>query len=212
MLIFFFSFGCLFLATDLLKPDCVSGSRQHVCDEHALLQHSFYWCLWAFQQHLPIKRIFELHSRYFLLVILISTPNVFYFSNSAWPVRQNTHFDDFVCLYRRKNLPWLFYGNEPGLASRVLEKEPVPIQFSFRGKRKVSVWGIVINYRSNRTVQRLFFLVLNRTLKSSWSLPSTTSKVNSSDGKKWMEKISRYFRACEIWHWFQVLGDSAIAQ
>lgn len=39
---------------------------------------------------------------------------------------------------RRVNLPWLYYGDEPGLASRVLQTDPVPISFSFRGRNKVS--------------------------------------------------------------------------
>lgn len=39
---------------------------------------------------------------------------------------------------RRVNLPWLYYGDEPGLASRVLQTEPVPIGFYFRGTKKVS--------------------------------------------------------------------------
>lgn len=34
-------------------------------------------------------------------------------------------------------MPWLYYGEEPGLAIRVLQTEPVPIRFSFRGKNKV---------------------------------------------------------------------------
>ena len=38
---------------------------------------------------------------------------------------------------RRGNLPWLYYGDEPGLASRVLQTDPVPIGFSFRGRNKV---------------------------------------------------------------------------
>uniref|UniRef100_A0A674NQ89 Transmembrane protein 67 n=1 Tax=Takifugu rubripes TaxID=31033 RepID=A0A674NQ89_TAKRU len=38
--------------------------------------------------------------------------------------------------YWRSNLPWLYYGEEPGLAIRVLQTEPVPIRFSFRGKNK----------------------------------------------------------------------------
>uniref|UniRef100_A0A3Q4MRK7 Transmembrane protein 67 n=1 Tax=Neolamprologus brichardi TaxID=32507 RepID=A0A3Q4MRK7_NEOBR len=38
--------------------------------------------------------------------------------------------------YWRANLPWLYYGDEPGLASRVLQTDPVPIGFSFRGKNK----------------------------------------------------------------------------
>ncbi|XP_068995526.1 meckelin [Embiotoca jacksoni] len=38
--------------------------------------------------------------------------------------------------YWRVNLPWLYYGDEPGLASRVLQTNPVPIGFSFRGRKK----------------------------------------------------------------------------
>ncbi|XP_037310280.2 meckelin [Pungitius pungitius] len=38
--------------------------------------------------------------------------------------------------YWRVNLPWLYYGDEPGLASRVLQNDPVPIKFSFRGRNK----------------------------------------------------------------------------
>lgn len=55
-------------------------------------------------------------------------------SGPLWAV--HTHFDYSVC--RRGNLPWLYYGDEPGLASRVLQTEAVPIHFSFRGKLKVS--------------------------------------------------------------------------
>lgn len=32
--------------TGLLQPDRVSGSREHVCDEHALLQWHVHRCLW----------------------------------------------------------------------------------------------------------------------------------------------------------------------
>uniref|UniRef100_A0A8C2WVP1 Transmembrane protein 67 n=1 Tax=Cyclopterus lumpus TaxID=8103 RepID=A0A8C2WVP1_CYCLU len=39
--------------------------------------------------------------------------------------------------YWRVNLPWLYYGDEPGLASRVLQTDPVPIGFSFRGRNKL---------------------------------------------------------------------------
>ncbi|XP_068613254.1 meckelin [Brachionichthys hirsutus] len=38
--------------------------------------------------------------------------------------------------YWRVNLPWLYYGDEPGLASRVLQTEPVPTGFYFRGPKK----------------------------------------------------------------------------
>uniref|UniRef100_A0AAX7UAJ0 Transmembrane protein 67 n=1 Tax=Astatotilapia calliptera TaxID=8154 RepID=A0AAX7UAJ0_ASTCA len=41
-------------------------------------------------------------------------------------------------LFRRANLPWLYYGDEPGVAIRVLQTDPVPIGFSFRGKNKVN--------------------------------------------------------------------------
>ncbi|XP_060906552.1 meckelin [Labrus mixtus] len=39
--------------------------------------------------------------------------------------------------YWRVNLPWLYYGEEPGLAGRVLQTDPVPVGFSFRGRNKV---------------------------------------------------------------------------
>uniref|UniRef100_UPI0037E7BDA2 meckelin n=1 Tax=Semicossyphus pulcher TaxID=241346 RepID=UPI0037E7BDA2 len=38
--------------------------------------------------------------------------------------------------YWRVSLPWLYYGDEPGLAGRVLQTDPVPIGFSFRGRNK----------------------------------------------------------------------------
>ncbi|KAG7242035.1 hypothetical protein INR49_024080 [Caranx melampygus] len=52
--------------------------------------------------------------------------------------------------YWRANLPWLYYGDEPGLASRVLQTEPVPIRFSFRGKNKntdITLRAAVYNIR-----------------------------------------------------------------
>ncbi|XP_060717623.1 meckelin isoform X1 [Tachysurus vachellii] len=38
--------------------------------------------------------------------------------------------------YWRINLPWLYYGEQPGLASRVLQTEPLPVGFSFKGTNK----------------------------------------------------------------------------
>ncbi|XP_060756170.1 meckelin isoform X1 [Neoarius graeffei] len=35
--------------------------------------------------------------------------------------------------YWRVNLPWLYYGEQPGLASRVLQTDPLPVGFSFKG-------------------------------------------------------------------------------
>ncbi|XP_056235697.1 meckelin isoform X1 [Seriola aureovittata] len=52
--------------------------------------------------------------------------------------------------YWRANLPWLYYGDEPGLASRVLQTDPVPIGFSFRGKKKntdIKLHAAVYNVR-----------------------------------------------------------------
>uniref|UniRef100_A0A8B9K4Q3 Transmembrane protein 67 n=1 Tax=Astyanax mexicanus TaxID=7994 RepID=A0A8B9K4Q3_ASTMX len=39
--------------------------------------------------------------------------------------------------YWRTNLPWLYYGDQPGLASRVLQSEPLPVPFSFKGANKL---------------------------------------------------------------------------
>uniref|UniRef100_A0A665WFX7 Transmembrane protein 67 n=1 Tax=Echeneis naucrates TaxID=173247 RepID=A0A665WFX7_ECHNA len=52
--------------------------------------------------------------------------------------------------YWRANLPWLYYGDEPGLASRVLQTDPVPIGFSFRGQKKnidIKLLAAVYNVR-----------------------------------------------------------------
>ncbi|XP_029928029.1 meckelin isoform X2 [Myripristis murdjan] len=38
--------------------------------------------------------------------------------------------------YWRANLPWLFYGDQPGLASRVLQTDPLTTGFSFKGSNK----------------------------------------------------------------------------
>ncbi|XP_062841802.1 meckelin isoform X2 [Trichomycterus rosablanca] len=38
--------------------------------------------------------------------------------------------------YWRTNLPWLYYGEQPGLAQRVLQTEPLPVGFSFKGANK----------------------------------------------------------------------------
>ncbi|MEQ2204846.1 hypothetical protein XENOCAPTIV_019498 [Xenoophorus captivus] len=53
---------------------------------------------------------------------------------------ETSSFHCFVC--RKVDLPWLFYGDEPGLASRVLQTDPVPTVFSFRGRNKVRHVGI----------------------------------------------------------------------
>uniref|UniRef100_A0A3B3XH50 Transmembrane protein 67 n=1 Tax=Poecilia mexicana TaxID=48701 RepID=A0A3B3XH50_9TELE len=50
----------------------------------------------------------------------------------------------------RVNLPWLFYGDEPGLASRVLQTDPVPTVFSFRGRNQntnIQLLAAVYNVR-----------------------------------------------------------------
>ncbi|XP_051577601.1 meckelin isoform X2 [Myxocyprinus asiaticus] len=38
--------------------------------------------------------------------------------------------------YWRSNLPWLYYGEQPGLASQALQTEPLPVGFSFKGAQK----------------------------------------------------------------------------
>ncbi|KAL0985354.1 hypothetical protein UPYG_G00155850 [Umbra pygmaea] len=38
--------------------------------------------------------------------------------------------------YWRVNLPWLYYGEQPGMANRVLRTDPLPTGFSFKGLNK----------------------------------------------------------------------------
>ncbi|XP_047465822.1 meckelin isoform X2 [Mugil cephalus] len=52
--------------------------------------------------------------------------------------------------YWRDDLPWLYYGDKPGLASRVLQTNPVPVGFSFRGRNKntdITLLAAVYNVR-----------------------------------------------------------------
>uniref|UniRef100_A0A1A8RIA0 Transmembrane protein 67 n=2 Tax=Nothobranchius rachovii TaxID=451742 RepID=A0A1A8RIA0_9TELE len=52
--------------------------------------------------------------------------------------------------YWRANLPWLYYGDEPGLAGRVLQTDPVPVVFSFRLNKKntdIKLLAAVYNVR-----------------------------------------------------------------
>ncbi|KAM6968400.1 meckelin [Aplochiton taeniatus] len=38
--------------------------------------------------------------------------------------------------YWRANLPWLYYGDQPGMANRVLQTDPLPVGFSFKGDKQ----------------------------------------------------------------------------
>ncbi|XP_026172550.1 meckelin isoform X2 [Mastacembelus armatus] len=52
--------------------------------------------------------------------------------------------------YWRANLPWLYYGEEPGLASRVLQTNPIPTGFSFSGgnmNTEIKLLAVVYNVR-----------------------------------------------------------------
>uniref|UniRef100_A0A8C7HSB2 Transmembrane protein 67 n=1 Tax=Oncorhynchus kisutch TaxID=8019 RepID=A0A8C7HSB2_ONCKI len=49
--------------------------------------------------------------------------------------------------YWRANLPWLYYGDQPGLANRVLQTEPLPTGFSFKGH--INLVAAVYNARGD---------------------------------------------------------------
>lgn len=42
-----------------------------------------------------------------------------------------------VIVHRRQNLPWLFYGDQLGLAPQILTTTPLPSNFSFKGQNQV---------------------------------------------------------------------------
>lgn len=65
------------VVTGLLQLDSVSGSWEHVCDEHALLQQCVHRCLWSLQYHFQIKGFGEHSSRHFLLVINTVTTYIY---------------------------------------------------------------------------------------------------------------------------------------
>lgn len=63
-------------------------------------------------------------------------------------------------------MPWLYYGDQPGLASRVLRSEPLPIGYSFRGPNQVRVWlpdtRTITTKEAGQSVNLQFFCSLMR--------------------------------------------------
>ncbi|XP_046906171.1 meckelin [Hypomesus transpacificus] len=54
--------------------------------------------------------------------------------------------------YWRANLPWLYYGDQPGLANRVLQTDPLPTGFSFKGNNRntdIKLLAAVYNARGD---------------------------------------------------------------
>lgn len=49
----------------------------------------------------------------------------------------------------RQNLPWLFYGDQPGLASQVLSTTPLPTNFSFKGQHQLKFVAASYDIRGN---------------------------------------------------------------
>ena len=54
-------------------------------------------------------------------------------------------------------MPWLYYGDQPGLASRVLQTQPLPIGYSFRGTYQVRV---LVLHTSASTAKGAVFTLL----------------------------------------------------
>ncbi|KAJ8004941.1 hypothetical protein DPEC_G00141510 [Dallia pectoralis] len=52
--------------------------------------------------------------------------------------------------YWRVNLPWLYYGDQPGLGNRVLQTDPVPTGFSFKGLNRNTDVNLVVAVYSAR--------------------------------------------------------------
>ncbi|XP_041513184.1 meckelin isoform X3 [Microtus oregoni] len=49
----------------------------------------------------------------------------------------------------RQNLPWLFYGDQPGLAPQVLSTTPLPTNFSFKGQHQLKFVAASYDIRGN---------------------------------------------------------------
>lgn len=49
----------------------------------------------------------------------------------------------------RQNLPWLFYGDQPGLAPQVLGTTPLPTNFSFKGQNQLKFVAASYDIRGN---------------------------------------------------------------
>uniref|UniRef100_A0AAZ3R725 Meckelin n=1 Tax=Oncorhynchus tshawytscha TaxID=74940 RepID=A0AAZ3R725_ONCTS len=83
--------------------------------------------------------------------------------------------------YWRANLPWLYYGDQPGLANRVLQTEPLPTGFSFKGRNRVQKLHNtfeIIFYKRNRSSSSRTFEVPG--LRSGELLPKSSPVSVSS--------------------------------
>lgn len=49
----------------------------------------------------------------------------------------------------RQNLPWLFYGDQPGLAPQILGTTPLPTNFSFKGQNQLNFVAASYDIRGN---------------------------------------------------------------
>uniref|UniRef100_A0A8C7QCR9 Transmembrane protein 67 n=1 Tax=Oncorhynchus mykiss TaxID=8022 RepID=A0A8C7QCR9_ONCMY len=73
--------------------------------------------------------------------------NMHSFSSVANDACVNGTVHSCPCDFRRANLPWLYYGDQPGLANRVLQTEPLPTGFSFKGH--INLVAAVYNARGD---------------------------------------------------------------
>lgn len=121
------------------------SSWKYVCDEYELTEFfkyrclqfiSIYLCQYSKARHCPFNSILVSYLVHyvpswivFMEFIILS---VLWFKLLCF-FRENT-----VIFFRRHNLPWLYYGDQPGLASKVLETNHLPTIFSFKGRSEVS--------------------------------------------------------------------------
>uniref|UniRef100_A0A671UFT2 Transmembrane protein 67 n=1 Tax=Sparus aurata TaxID=8175 RepID=A0A671UFT2_SPAAU len=110
-----------------------------VCDPPNVLVSSADLCTFVFSnltacQALGNMCVMNMHSFSGVSTDACGLFNTIFRSKAALTV-DSKHFG--YSFNRRGNLPWLYYGDEPGLASRVLQTDPVPIGFSFRGRNKL---------------------------------------------------------------------------
>uniref|UniRef100_A0A671UFM8 Transmembrane protein 67 n=1 Tax=Sparus aurata TaxID=8175 RepID=A0A671UFM8_SPAAU len=123
-----------------------------VCDPPNVLVSSADLCTFVFSnltacQALGNMCVMNMHSFSGVSTDACGLFNTIFRSKAALTV-DSKHFG--YSFNRRGNLPWLYYGDEPGLASRVLQTDPVPIGFSFRGRNKntdIKLLAAVYNVR-----------------------------------------------------------------
>lgn len=143
----------------------MSSTGKYVCYEYELSKLCQYWCMWFVPVYLHKYSRARHCSFNILLVCYLFYKCIHTFfqyqcfhrtgiKNESLTI--NIKFLDIkqnLIISRRHYLPWIYYGDQPGLASQVLDTTQFPTGFSFKGTNKVSImWYRQLLYLFNSQI------------------------------------------------------------